>query len=560
MISINNNSWEEINVNKRIVQKIKQDFKFSENIAKLLINRNYNQEEIYSLENTVDFKNPFTNDKDFISSNNLILNFLKNKKKILIIGDYDVDGSISTSMLIKLFQYINHPYDFYIPDRTLDGYGVSRNLLKKLKNRLTELVIIVDSGSKSYEAIDYLNDLNIKSIIIDHHEISKPFPKSTVLINPKKNNDNHNQINLCASALVYFLIDVLKKELNLKISTKLNLFLTALATICDVMPLRGLNRNIIIKAFKEYNFKNSYFINYLLMQIKKDNSLEYDDFGYIIGPVLNSGGRLNKSHLPVNLITSSNENEIKKISDNLINLNNKRKDIEKRIIREINKKNLTLIKNQILIIKDITIPEGLIGIIATRFLEKFNKTTIVITQSGNLLKGSARSTSKINIGSIINNGVLNKILLKGGGHQMAAGFLLKKNNFDDFKNYLNNYKISNQSDTKYYVSKISSSAINLEFVRDINKLAPFGNLNENPVFLVENLKICKPKTINKSHIFCLLKAKNKKFFDAIAFNVINTKIEDYLLNYKNEIKVLCKFYLSSHKKNKINIHIVDIII
>ena len=112
--------------------------------------------------------------------------FIKNKKKILIIGDYDVDGSVSTSMLIKLFQYINHPYDFYIPDRTLDGYGLSKNLVEKLKNRLTDLVIIVDSGSKSHKAINYLNDLKIKTIIIDHHEISKPFPKSTVLINPKK--------------------------------------------------------------------------------------------------------------------------------------------------------------------------------------------------------------------------------------------------------------------------------------------------------------------------------------------------------------------------------------
>ena len=560
MISVNGNSWEETDVNKRLVQKIKQDFKFSENISKLLINRDYNQEEIYSLNNTINFKNPFINDPDFIKSKKLILDYIKNKKKILIIGDYDVDGSVSTSMLIKLFQHINHSYDFYIPDRTSDGYGLSENLLKKLKNRLTDLVIIVDSGSKSHKAIDYLNDLKIKSIIIDHHEISKPFPKSTVLINPKKNSGNYNQINLCASALVYFLIDILKKELNLNISTKLNLFLTALATICDVMPLRGLNRNIIIKAFKEYNYKNSFFINYLLMKIKKRNSLEYNDFGYLIGPILNSGGRLNKSHLPVNLITSSNKTEIKKISDNLINLNNKRKDIEKRIINEINEKDLILIRNKILIIKDISIPEGLIGIIATRFLEKYNKTTIVITQSGNFLKGSARSSPEINIGSIINNGVINKILEKGGGHQMAAGFSLKKNNFDEFKKYLRNYKISNSIKPNYYISKISSSAINLEFIKDINRLSPFGNANENPVFLLENLKIYKPRKINKSHIFCLLKNDNKKFFDAIAFNVMNTKIEDYLLNYKNKIKILCNFNLSGLKNNKINIHIVDIII
>ena len=143
---------------------------------------------------------------------------------------------------------------------------------------------------------------------------------------------------------------------------------------------------------------------------------------------------------------------------------------------------------------------------------------------------------------------------------MAAGFSLKKNNFNDFKKYLSNYKISNSIKSNYYISKISTSAINLEFIKDINKLSPFGNDNANPVFLIENLKIYKPKIINKNHIFCLLKDDNKKFFDAIAFNVMNTKIEDYLLNYKNKIKVLCKFNLSGLKNNKINIHIVDIII
>ena len=463
-------------------------------------------------------------------------------------------------MLMVLFQHINHSYDFYIPDRTSDGYGLSENLLQKLKNRLTDLVIIVDSGSKSHNAINYLNELKIKSIIIDHHEISKPFPKSTVLINPKKNTENYNQINLCASALVYFLIDIIKKELDLDISTKLNLFLTALATICDVMPLRGLNRNIIIKAFKEYNYKDSYFINYLLTKIKKKNNFEYDDFGYLIGPILNSGGRLNKSNLPVNLITSSNKTEIKKISDILIHLNNKRKDIEKKIINKINENDLIHIKDNFLIIKDIGIPEGLIGIIATRFLEKFNKTTIVITQSGDVLKGSARSISKINIGSVINIGVLNRVLLKGGGHQMAAGFSLKKNDFNDFKKFLSDIKISNLGITKRYISKISSSAINSEFVNDIYKLAPFGNSNENPIFLMENLRIYKPKIINKNHIFCLLKDNTNKIYDAIAFNVINTKIENYLLNFKNEINILCKFNLTSIKKNKINIQIVDIII
>ena len=291
MISVSGNIWEEIKINKRLLQKLNQDFNFNDLTSRLIINRNFNNEEIYSLNNSIDFSNPFLNDSDFINSINLIFNFLKIKKKILIIGDYDVDGSVSTAMLVNFFKYINHPCDFYIPDRIKDGYGVSKKLLKKLGNKIPELIIIVDSGSKSHESINYLNNLNIKSIIIDHHEISNPYQKINVLINQKKKFKSNDKINLCASALVYFLIDLLKKRLKLEFSNKLNLFLTALATTCDVMPLRGLNRNIILKAIKEYNYKNSYFINYLITQTKKTNNFDYDDFGYLIGPILNSGGR-----------------------------------------------------------------------------------------------------------------------------------------------------------------------------------------------------------------------------------------------------------------------------
>ena len=560
MISVSGNIWEEIKINKRLLHKLNQDFDFNDLTSRLILNRNFNNAEIYSLDNSIDISNPFSNDSDFINAIKIIFDFIKIKKKILIIGDYDVDGSVSTAMLVNFFKYINHPCEFYIPDRIQDGYGISKKLLRKLSSKLPELIIIVDSGSKSHEPISHLNDLNIKSIIIDHHEISKPYPKSNVLINPKKNFKSHDKTNLCASALVYFLIDLLKKRLKLEFSNKLNLFLTALATTCDVMPLRGLNRNIILKAIKEYNYKNSYFINYLITQTKKKNNFDYDDFGYLIGPILNSGGRLNKSNLPTQLIISTDINRIKKISDDLINLNKKRKEIEKQIVNKIDYSNFININNSITIIKDISIPEGLIGLIAARFQERLNKCIIVITQSGNLLKGSARSTSNMNIGVLINNCVLKNILKNGGGHQMAAGFALKKENFDIFKNFLKNHKVNNYQDKKTYVSKISSSAININFLKDLKKFAPFGNSNKNPIFLVQNLIILKPMKIQNSHISCLLKDRKNKFYKAMSFNSINTKIESFLLNYKKEVSVLCEFKLSDTKKNLIDIHIVDIIV
>ena len=558
MISVSGNIWEEIKYNKQLSQKIKQDYKFNDILSKLIINRKFNREEIYSINNKIDIVNPFINNFDFEISKNLIIDFINSKKKILIIGDYDVDGSVATGLLIRLFKQIKHPYDYFIPDRVEDGYGISEKLFKKIKKKLTELIIIVDSGSKSYDTINYLNNLNIKTIIIDHHELVKPYPKSTSFINPKKNKNDDNS-NLCASALVYFLVDIIKKELSLINDCKSDLFLTALATVCDVMPLRGLNRNIVQKAFNEYKHINLDFINYFYSKKRKSNKFNYDDLGYLIGPILNSGGRLNKSNLATKLIISTNKEEIKKISNQLIDLNDKRKQIEKRTIKKINLKDLILIKDKIIIIKDLTIPEGIIGIIASRFLEKFNKTTIVLTQSGNLIKGSTRSTSDINIGSIINNAVTKKILVNGGGHDMAAGFSLYKKDFNKFKNFLFEYNFTKININKKYVSKISASAINIKFLEDLDKLAPFGNNNKRPIFFVENLKIINSRIIDNLHIHCLLKDKKNKIFDSILFNSVNTNLGNFILNYKKEINILCKFNLYGANNNKISTHIIDIV-
>ena len=183
----------------------------------------------------------------------------------------------------------------------------------------------------------------------------------------------------------------------------------------------------------------------------------------------------------------------------------------------------------------------------------------MLTQSGNLIKGSTRSTSDINIGSIINNAVTKKILVNGGGHDMAAGFSLYKKDFNKFKNFLFEYNFTKININKKYVSKISASAINLKFLEDLDKLAPFGNNNKRPIFFVENLKIINSRIIDNLHIHCLLKDKKNKIFDSILFNSVNTNLGNCLLNYKKEINILCKFNLYGANNNKISTHIIDIV-
>ena len=188
MISITGKKWLEQKTDNNSIEKLKQDHNFSNILSKLIVSRDFDQEEIFSIENNLNLNNVFLNNKDFKQSVDLLSDVINKKENICILGDYDVDGSAATSLLVRFFKSLNQPFYFYIPDREQDGYGASRRLFEKLILKKPKLVIMVDCGSTSIEAINFLNKKKIKSLIIDHHEINKPFPKANVIINPKKDN------------------------------------------------------------------------------------------------------------------------------------------------------------------------------------------------------------------------------------------------------------------------------------------------------------------------------------------------------------------------------------
>ena len=285
---------------------------------------------------------------------------------------------------------------------------------------------MVDCGSTSNEAINFLNDAKIKSLIIDHHEINKPFPKANSIINPKKNNGYIKYDYLCATTLVYFFLDLLIKKIKCKIKISDYLIYVLLATVCDVMPLRKLNRLIALDALENFDITKNKAFNTLFTLNNKKNKINIDDLGYLIGPIINAGGRLGKSSYATELLSSNNYETINDLSINLIKLNNKRKEIETLILNDIDFEKIEKKNKDIIIHYDPNINEGLIGIIASRLKDYFNKPTIVITNSNELLKGSARSVYKYNIGSAIKNSLDKDLIISGGGHNMAAGFTLKK--------------------------------------------------------------------------------------------------------------------------------------
>ena len=564
MISVSGKRWEEKKANKNLIEKLKQDHNFSNILSKLVISREFDETEISSIDNYLGLNNVFFKNSDFERSIELVTNSINKKENICILGDYDVDGSAATSLFVRFFESINHPFFYYIPDREKDGYGATKKLFQKLILSKPKLVIMVDCGSTSNEAIDFLNKNKIRSLIVDHHEINKPFPMATAIINPKKDNGYIEYDYLCATTLVYFFLDLLSQKIKNKIKISDYLIYVLLATVCDVMPLRKLNRLIALIALKNFDITKNIAFNELFNLSNKKNKLNINDLGYLVGPILNAGGRLGKSNYATELLSTDNSNTISIRSNELIKLNNKRKEIETLILNEINFQNIENENKDVVIYYKPNINEGLIGIIAARLKDYFNKPSIVITSSNEILKGSARSVYNYNIGRAIKSSLDNNIIIGGGGHGMAAGFTLKLINLKKFKDFiLKDFSKTDSSKrhTFLYDAEVSSLAFNIDFYTDIKKLEPFGTGNPTPTFLIKDLKVIKTKILDNKHVSLILKSKTSFSIKAISFNSVSSKIGEYLLNYKNNLNVLGQINenIWNNKKN-LQLTIKDIIL
>ena len=563
MKSVSGKKWIEQAVNKNSIEKLKQDFGFNEILSRLIVIRKFDITEINNINNNLDVINVFKDNYDFNNASEIIIDTINKNEKIGILGDYDVDGSAATSLLVRFLKYINHPHFFYIPDRKKDGYGATKVLFQKLILKKPKLIIMLDCGSSSNIAIDFLNKNNIKSIIIDHHEINKPFPKANAIINPKMNNGYVKFDYFCATALTYFFLDILIKKTASSFKLSNFLIYVLLANICDVMPLRKINKIIASNVLRDFRLKDNFAINFIFNQLGINKKLTIDDLGYLIGPIINSGGRLGYSNYGTELLSSDNPIIIKKNSINLIKLNERRKRIEKNILDEINFKKIKKENKNIIVYYNSKINEGLIGIIAARLTEYFNKPSFVLTDSNEIIKGSARSTPYYNIGNLMKLLIDKRIIISGGGHNMAAGFTIKKKNIQILNNFIQKnytYNTSTINSDNNYDAEISPLAINKDFINEINKIGPFGNNNFLPTFLIRNLKIIKVNILNNKHISLILKPKVGPSIKSICFNSVNTDIGDYLLSYKNKIDVIGKISENIwNNKKTIQLNIVDII-
>jgi single-stranded-DNA-specific exonuclease len=328
------------------------------------------------------------------------------------------------------------------------------------------------------------------------------------------------------------------------------------------MPLRKFNKILASNVIKNFKIENNLAFKTIFNQLGLKKKLAVDDLGFLIGPIINSGGRLGFSSLGTELLTSDNPITLEKKSSELINLNNKRKKLEKNILNEINFQNIGKENKNVIIYYNNTIHEGLIGIIASRLKDYFNKPSIVLTKSNKILKASARSTKDYNIGKIIKTLVDKDIIEKGGGHNMAAGFSIKKKNLQLLDDFLQNDYLKNNKNFGLifsYDSELSCSAINQNLNYEINKLAPFGNGNSLPTFLIKNVKIIRSRIVGENHINSIIKPNIGPSINTICFDCVNSEIGDYLLSCKKKISIIAHIIDNSfNNKKSIQLNIKDL--
>jgi single-stranded-DNA-specific exonuclease len=550
--SVSGKNWIFKKFNSLDVKKYSEEYTLSEIVAKLLSIRKNDIENIDFFLNPL-IKNIMPNPyclKNMDVAISRIYHSIIKKESIGIFGDYDVDGATSTALLLRYFLSINQKTHKYIPDRKKEGYGPSIKGFENLINLGVKLIITVDCGTMAFEPIEIVQNRNVDVIVLDHHQSDLKLPRACALVNPNRYDDTSRLNYLCAAGVCFMFLVALNKKLrevdwfvknDIKEPNILNfLDLVSLATVCDIAPLVGLNRAFVYQGLKVIKKRLNLGLKtlYDMCEIKSEPSTYH--LSYVLGPRINAGGRVGKSSYGAELLSSNDPQEVYKIATDLDKSNKERQSIEFILSKQV----YSLIDNfkndPVLVLSGEGWHEGIIGIVASRIKEKYNKPAIIISLNENMGKGSARSVNGFDIGKHIIKCTQLRILEKGGGHKMAGGFVIKKNNISLFRNFLiENYEKSqlNSSSKRnlYLDSLIAPSAINDEFYHEICKLAPFGAGNIEPKFAIENLKVINSNFVADKHIKSVLHGEDGTIIKSIAFNAKNGPLEPFL-NKKNKKK------------------------
>ena len=550
-LSVSGKNWISKEFNSEDINFYKTNYFLDEIVAKLLSIRKIKKEEVKlfldpSIKNIL--PNPYIL-KDMDKAIERTVNAIINNEKIGIFGDYDVDGATSTAILGKYFTLLNISFEIYIPDRKKEGFGPNEKAFSEFINLGVNLIFTVDCGTLSFGPMNFAKKNKVDVIILDHHQSEIKLPAAHSIVNPNRFDDRSELNYLCAAGVSFMFLVALNKKLrdqnwflnnSIKEPDLMNILdLVSLGTVCDVVPLIGINRAFVCQGLKILKKKNNLGLKTLIEVCNIEKTITAHELGYVIGPRINAGGRVGKSTHGANLLLNQSSKNAFKLAADLNTYNEERKILETELLNKILNTDYKNSTDPVVILHGENWHEGIIGIIAARVKDKFNKPTIIISVNDGIGKGSGRSIHGFDLGSVIIGAVQNGLLSKGEGHKMAAGFTIEINKIQEFKEFVfRKFKSVNvnfeEKRNYYYDAEIAPSAVNIEFFEKINLLAPFGSGNPEPRFVIKDLKLVNSKIVGEKHIKIVLIGSDSTSLKAISFNSTETQLGYHLL--KKNIK------------------------
>lgn len=508
--------WMVINKKEDFI-KLTSEYEINPLIARLLANRGIvnKKEASLFLKGTVNDLNDASLMKDMKKAVSIIKDAIEEKKKIVIYGDYDCDGVCSTTILYRTLKKLGANFDYYIPKREDEGYGMNSDRIRKLKSEGAEVILTCDNGISAMEQVEVAKELGLTVIITDHHDIPyiekegnriNVVPNSDCVINPKQGNCEYPFKELCGAGVALKFSMELVNEMGRSFLEFYDLFqYAAIATICDVVELLGENRIIVKEGLKLINNTSSIGLKALIKAtgLEGKEISEYH-FGFVLGPCINATGRLETADLSVELLITEDEKYAEELAKKLYELNVERQELTFDSVESVISKVEEEITNgeKVILVYDEGIHESIAGIVAGRVRERFNLPTIVMTRGKDMPKGSARSIEGYNMFEELNK--CKEYIEKFGGHPMAAGLSVKEENISLLRKALNS-KCTLSDEDIIPVIKIDSPLeikyLDEGLVEKIENLRPFGKGNGSPLFAVKNIKVSRVFFIGKEKNF-----------------------------------------------------------
>ncbi|MFR8143690.1 MAG: single-stranded-DNA-specific exonuclease RecJ [Clostridia bacterium] len=534
-----NKKWECYPVDEEKVEQIAQKYQIGKLLANILVNRNIVEEKKITtfLEPTRnDFYNPFLM-PDMEKAVNRILQAIQKKEKIMIYGDYDVDGITSITVLKKFMQERGALVADYIPNRLEEGYGLNKPAIQSIVEQGYSLMVTVDCGISAIEEVAYGNALGLETIVTDHHEPGENLPDALAVVDAKRKDSIYPFNQLAGVGVVFKVIQAISQKLQLPEKEYLKyLDIVCVGTISDIVPLVDENRVIAKLGLKLVEVTKNVGLRTLL-ELSGYKQVDSNTISFGIAPRINACGRMGKEREALNLFLTTDPIEARNIANRLNAYNKERQDTEKEIFKQaVEQIEQASKESEVIVLGDSRWHHGVIGIVSSKITEKYFKPSVLICFEENEGKGSGRSIPGFDLFEALSH--CQTYLDKFGGHSMAVGVSVKKENFEKFKKefeeYAHNSAIHDIIPIIPIDKEVTLKDIQMEQVKELSKLEPFGEANKTPLFLYRNLKIQAIRALSEGKHLKLTLKDEHFFLDGIGFN-LGDLTQEYCIGDKVDV-------------------------